>query len=387
MKSVRWLLPLFLVALVIRTRGATWLPPTVAEASDAFRSLLLPLSDFHDSRLFSGLCGSLAAVVICGAFFGRMSRLPFLAGACVALLAPLSIAASREAGPGGPLALAFALLCLLLISPPRKVPVRIVVGVLAAAFIALAIPADRAAVAALPMDPTARLWFSTCGFIAGTACLLLHHVGYAAVPLALAGIATREGRRVAVLLPLAIVAALWLDGGELHRLSALAAVSPVAVSLLWLFLERAARTDSESSRSPLGAAALSALVIAVNLPVLVSDVKSGQRFPWPPALQRLKALDPPLAETTPIYTTTTPPVAWLTERPVLPLPDDPAELETLLETTRPLVVLLPVEGGVAYGAEETGLLETLEARGLPAFESRVKRFDLYRFEVQGYVWR
>ncbi|MFH0943800.1 MAG: hypothetical protein V2A76_01270 [Planctomycetota bacterium] len=387
MKSLRWLLPLFLIALAIRTHGATWLPPTAAEASGDFQSLLLPLAEFRYSRIVCALCGSLAASIVCGAFFARVSRPTLVAGAAVALSDPLSIAASREAGPGGPLALAGALLTLLLIAPPMGRKARLLVGALAAVVLAFAIPADRTAIAAFPRDATLTAWDSVCGSWFGPACLLIHHVGYAAAPLALIGLSHRTGRRLAILLPFAILAALWVDGGQLHRLSVLAAVSPVAVALLFLTLDRVARADRLSSRSALGVLGMAGLVIAVNLPVLVSDLKSGQRFPWPPALQGLAALDPVLPPETPVYTSTPTPLEWLSNRPIRMLPPDLEQVEALLGGPRPLVFLLPVEGGEVHGVDDPGVLRLLEGRSLPAFEIRVKRFDLYRYEVRAFVFR
>lgn len=387
MKSLRWLLPLFLIALAIRTRGATWLPPTVAEASGDFRSLLLPLAEFRQARIVCALLGSLATVLICGAFFARVSRLTFLAGAAVALLDPLSIAASREAGPGGPLALAAALVALLLIAPPKGRMARILIGSLAAVALALAIPSDRAALAALPADATLSLWNSVCGKVLGAICLLIHHIGYAAAPLALIGLTHPTGRRLAILLPFAMLAAPWIDGGQLHRLSALAAVSPVVVALLFLTLDRVARADREAARSALGLLGVAGLVVAVNLPVLVSDLKSGQRFPWPPALQRLSTLDPALPAETPVYTSTPAPLAWLSSRPIFKLPQDPDQVAALLDNSRPLIVLLPIEGDTIHGMDDPAILRRLEGRSLAAFEVPVRRFDLYKFEVRAFIFR
>ena len=386
MKPIRWLPALFLAALAVRLYGSNWLPPTSAEAGGAYRSLLFPLDDYRQARWLCALLGALGITIVCGLFATRQSRLTFLCGALVLVLDPLSLAASREAGPGGALVLAFALLGWLVAAPPKRNGFRLALLGTLLLSLAMLLPADRTALQNLPLDASLGAWASVCGTFFGPLCALVHQIGYSLVPLALMGLVRPSGRRLVTLLPIAVLAAFLVDAGPPQRLIAFAAAAPVLLGLLLIALDHLASLERKSPGLPLAVLGSAGLILAVNLPVVVSDLRGGQRFPWPPALQRLQEIEPDLPTHTPIYTTTPEPAELLTNRPVKRLPTTPEGLQKLLAETRPLVVLLPLEGGQLHGSTTPGILSALESIRVASFEVRVRRFDLYRYEVRGFVF-
>ncbi len=371
----------FLAALALRTKGWRDLPPTAAEATDAWRGLVDPTlgGGFETGRLVAAVAGALAVAVVVLAFT-RRDRSPAgtsvaLAVAGLSLLDPLGLAAGREAGPGAFVQLAAAFAALLALAPPPTLLGRGLLAGLGVIPLVAALPVAPSPVSSLPADPTVAAWADLAGAIPGGALLLLHHLGYALVPLALAGLARRPGLRLGLGVLAGVALGSVLDQGALHRLSVAAAASPFALALAGLALERLAESE-RGGRAVLGVAAL---VAAVNAPTFVSDVRSGQRFPWPIALKRLDDGGGP------IHTTLPAPLRRDTDRQVLPLPDDEAALAALLDAGG-ATLLIPVEGGRAWAAATDDLLATIERRRLATFEVRVKRFDLYRFEVRAFIF-
>ncbi|MFG0316855.1 MAG: hypothetical protein ACF8XB_06255, partial [Planctomycetota bacterium JB042] len=263
---------------------------------------------------------------------------------------------------------------LLALAPPPTRLGRVLVAGLAGIPLLLAFPADATLVASLPADPTVTAWADLAGPVPGGALLLLHHLGYALVPLALAGLSRRPGPGLGLGALVGVALGLLIDQVALGRLSALAGAAPFVLALAGLALARLAERE-RGGRAALG---LATVVAAVNAPSFVSDVRSGQRFPWPIALKRLDDGGGP------IHTTFPAPLRRDTDREVVPLPDDEAALSALLDAGG-ATLLIPVEGGRAWAAATDDLLATIERRRLAAFEVRVKRFDLYRFEVRAFI--
>ena len=388
MKPLRWLPALFLAALAVRLYGSDWLPPTTAEAGGAFATWPFPFEDGRHARWLSALLSALGITIIGGRFATRRSGLTFACGALVLILDPLSLAAGREAGPGGALVLVFALLSWLVAAPPSRASARLALVLALLLSSVLLFPSDRAALEQLPRDASLDAWSSVCGTFLGPLAALLHQIGYSLVPLALIGLVRSNGRRLAALLPVALLAAFLVDGGTPVRLIGFAGAAPILLGLLLIALDHLEARDRLSPGAPLAVIGAAGLVLAVNLPVLVSDLRGGQRFPWSPALDRLAQLERAGDEDVPIYTTLPEPPRRLTDRTVLRLPRTREGLQELLAGTgprRPLILLLPVEGGRLHGSETPELLDLVEARRVAAFEVRVRRFDLYRYELRGFV--
>ncbi|MBI4881033.1 MAG: hypothetical protein HY812_15455, partial [Planctomycetes bacterium] len=150
-----------------------------------------------------------------------------------------------------------------------------------------------------------------------------------------------------------------------------------------LVVEKAARLDRKEGRAPLAALALIGVVVAVQAPVLLSDMKGGPRFPWRAALLRLDRTEQSGAA---IHTTQPRVVETLTGREVRDLPGSAKELDALLSGGAPAVLLLPIEGGALYGASDPSLLAEVERRRVASFEIMTRRFDLYRFEVRAFIF-
>lgn len=378
MRQALWLVPIFAIALAVRLLGSSSLPPSLAEATGA-SAALLPLDlEMVPARQLAALLGALAATLICALFLGEGRRLLLGCAALLTLFDPLSLAACHEAGPGGALSLASALLVLLVMKPPANWPARIGCGLASLLLVGGAMPGDPGALAALPADATLVAWQSVCGDALGAPLWSVHHLGYALLPLAVAGLLFRRGALLGMLVLVAAGLALLMDGGEPRRLSACAGLAPPLLALALNTIRTIARREGPGL--PLSTLGVTLLVLAVNAPLLVSDLKSGQRFPLPVALDRLDdSADVPIVTTTPALIRSS---VDRQSRTIRELPADLFGLERMLQEDRPLDFVLPVEGGRLYASADPSLLERIEFEKLADFEIRVKRFDLYRYEIR-----
>lgn len=364
----------FLVALGLRLMGNEELAPTLFEAKGLFHSWLFDFAEsVTTSRAMGAFAGALASVLLVVAFRNTPPT-----AAAVGLLAaadPLGVASCREAGSGGMLSLAATLAVFAVLSPTRHKLGTLLITLLGLFLLLLAIPADRAAIAALPPDPTLAAWSGQLGFTLGILLMVCHHAGYALVPTALAGVFERKGKPLLLLAALGVCIAFWIDGNGPVRLSSLAVLSPILVAMAGLALEHLRSRDNSRLAMP----GLMLLILVVNLPVLISDIGMGQRFPWAQALEEIGDGEEPL------YTTTPEVLTSLTEREVRPLPDSEADVMALLsDPTMSGWVLLPCEGGQVYGTTSSEMIDSIEKRQLSHFEATASRYDLYRFEVRGY---
>lgn len=373
----------FLAALAVRGRGLWDLPPTAGEATDAWRGLLTIVGPFGENfeagRGVSAAASALALAVLVVAFLRldttRFGTYRAAAIAALALFDPLGLVAGREAGPGALLQLAGASLVFLALAPPRSAGARAGVSLLIAALLVGAWPADPSPVRALPPDAVITAWAGFLGPWPGGALLLLHHLGYALVPLAATALDRRPAGRLLAVALAGLLAAIIVDGGAPIRLTSFAAVSPPVLALVGLALERVSGRPAPGRTL----AGIVLLVAAVNGPVFVSDLRSAQRFPWPIALKQL----PP--EEGALWTTVPEPLRSDTDREIRALPAEDDALAALLDAGG-LTILVPVEGGRAWGARTDDLLATLERRRLATFEVRIRRFDLYRFELRAFIF-
>ncbi len=379
MRRAALFLLLFGLALSIRTHGLLAPPPTAAELCARCPGAGLLAEHLEAWRWVAAGSSALAALLVFAAFAASSSRVTACAAAVLAVLDPLALAAAREAGPGATLALASALLVLLALRPPRGPWRR---AVLCAAAALCALPACGGA-PGLPRDAVFAVWEDYLGTAGGALGVLAHHAGYALLPLALAGLCSARGRRLLPLLLLAAALAACADQGAPRRLATLAAFAPILTAAALLIVEQAARLDREQGRAPLAAFALVGLVVATQAPVLISDLTGGTRFPWRAALDRLERLERGGA---PIYTTQPLAVATVTGREVRALPESAPELDALLESGAPAVLLLPLEGGALFGTSEPALLARIERRKVASFEVKARRLDLYRFEVRAFIF-
>ncbi len=375
MKDLRCVLLVFGAALLLRLLAVHSLPATSAEAEGAYTAWWSGFASLTAARVVAAFLSSGAVAVLFLTFAAAPRPTAWLV-AVLGVLDPLGLAAGREAGAGGALALSAALGAFLLLRPPAARGGRAALAAAAAALVGLAW--TSAAPGAAPADPMVLAWRSIAGPALGVVLLVLHHVGYSVAPIAIGGMATERGRWLAV--PLGLYALLgWLLGGDgPDRLIAFAGVSPIALAAAAVALERFVVADARRV-APL---AIATLLLAVNAPVFVSDLLGGLRFPWGAALHRANELT---AADVPIYTTTPDVTARLTARDVHPLPETDAELDALLFGDQPCVILIPVEGGAAYGATRPDLVEVIERERVATFEATARRFDLYRFEVRAYV--
>jgi len=368
----------FVAALGVRLRGLFGLPPTAAEAVDAWTAAVLPLTSLDAGRTAAAIASAAAVAVLVAAFARRRGTdgVSLVAAvAALALLDPLGLVVGREAGGGAFLQLASALITGLIVAPPRARAGRLVIVLLAAVALLLALPADCATLAAVPSDPALAAWNSFLGPLAGVPLLLLHHLGYAIVPLAAAGLDRERAGRLAALAVAGVLLATAIDGGVPLRLSSFGAVGPPVIALAGLALGRVA--EGVGTRFALPGLVL--LIVAVNAPVLVSDLRASHRFPWPIALKKLPEGDGP------IWTTQPAPLRLDTEREVRALPSDADALAALLDAGD-ATILIPVEGGRAWAADPPDLLAELESRRVADFEVRVRRFDLYRYELRAFIF-
>jgi hypothetical protein len=204
---------------------------------------------------------------------------------------------------------------------------------------------------------------------------VLHHVGYAIVPLALLQCATPARRPLLLALAFALVAVALADRWTFARFASLAAFAPVLTSAAVRTVIELRRTATDAQRGALRAFGLVLVVLAVDAPVLVSDALShGPRLPRPSAPSG--GVAPPTYTTAPEAFTS---AAAKSQPQELPRG---AALDAVL--ARPFRVLLPVVNGHPWRGDREQM-RAVERITVPAAETRATRFDLYRFEVREYV--
>ncbi|MBK6940624.1 MAG: hypothetical protein IPH13_10550 [Planctomycetes bacterium] len=203
---------------------------------------------------------------------------------------------------------------------------------------------------------------------------VVHHSGYALVPLALWTLAGSQRRPFLGAAGAAVLGVVLADRLTFSRFAALSAFAPVLVAAAAhavLELRRAAASASEGNLRAFG---LVLVILAVNAPVLASDALThGPRLP--------RVVAP---STSPLPVFTTAPESFTDTRaknPPSELPA-PAELDAIL--ARPFRILLPIVNGRLWRGD-VEQLRAVERKALPATETRGQRFDLYRFEVREYI--
>lgn len=344
---------------------AAWLPLAPALllrlSPFALRTTELPAPALDVAA--GALIGCAAIVVLAHAFArAGMDRAAWIASIALAL-DPLAVAAGRAGAATSAAALGCACLCAWMLVPAPTGRERALYGLVAAACLGAAL---LPSFAPWSIDPSFFAWSESHASTLGAALAVAHHVGEAALPLAVLG-ALRRPRLLAVLVP-AIAFALLAGPG---RLESFAGVSAIVAALLGVGLGALPRSA--------GAVAL-AFSLAVSAPALLSDLKPGRRFPFAEAAAWLRGH----AAGATLYTTAVPSLrgAIGSGAAVEPLPADAAAMDALLRSPGAKALVLPVEGERLFGAFDPALLARLEARRLADFEITLRRFDLYRFEVR-----
>lgn len=203
---------------------------------------------------------------------------------------------------------------------------------------------------------------------------VVHHVGYALVPLALWTLIGPQRRPFLWALGVAAVGVVLADRLAFSRFALLAAFAPVLVAAAAHAVLELRRAAPHASEGNLRAFGLVLVILAVNAPVLASDALThGPRLP------RVVA---PLASPLPVFTTAP---ETFTDARAKDLPaalPEGTELDAIL--ARPFRILLPIVNGRLWRGD-LEQLRAVERQALPATETRGKRFDLYRFEVREYT--
>lgn len=375
-----------IAALALRLFGVVYGPPLSLTDHEARGGLLWQATPTQvlGVRIVSALASSLAAGVLCGALLRSGRPTGALAAAALGVLSPLSVAAAREAGAGGAVELMCAMVCArLLLLDDLKARWRMLPSFAAACLLptwTLGHPA--------PASPAFVRWRvldsdTLAAVLAGS-----HHLGYALPLLAILGLAQREARALILPACLALMLAVAIPRGAPHHLSDLAGFNPVIIALAALFFERLARAEAERA-APFAARALLFVVLAVQSPVLLSDLISGLRLPWHAALDEAQG-GLTAAERSDARIFTSLPIALdrllpTPHAPILALPPTQAELDALLTGAHgPRVIVLAVAGGRAYGDCDPAAVDWIERHMLADHTFRARRFDLYRFEIRVY---
>lgn len=215
---------------------------------------------------------------------------------------------------------------------------------------------------------------------------VVHHVGYAVLPLALWTFVSPARRSFLVAGAAALCVVLLVDRLGFARFASLAVFAPVITAAAVHAILELRRSAADPRDGALRAFGLVLVVVAVNAPVLASDALS--RGPRLPQVRGTKS-SPGAANASPaaeLAVHTTLPDAFVgatAKTPPQRLPSG-AELETLLGG--PFRILLPVVNGRLAGGDDA-TLRAVERVVVPTSETRATRFDLYRFEVREYVRR
>lgn len=370
----------FAAALAPRLVACRSLDLTVGEATAAHRTWLELAPSVPAARALAAVLAAAAVPLVFALARANGGRAAARFAAAFCALDPLSCLAGREAGPGGALALLGALL-LAALEPRLARGFRI--GAAAAALLcgALALPGAPALVQALPLDPAFLAWRELGSAVAAGALAVVHQLGYALVPLGLGGIALSCRGRGLLALGAALGLAVAAEAGSPHRLVAFAALSPPLALAAGRLLGAVAERECRTARWPTGAFGLFALALAVNAPVLASDLRSAQRFPWQRAFASLDAGE---RASLPLYSSAPAPLAAIAGRAVQPLPQDGPTLARLLAGQAPLALFVALEGNLPYGALDEAALAAIEATTYPASTSAVSRFDLLRLGIRVY---
>ncbi len=206
----------------------------------------------------------------------------------------------------------------------------------------------------------------------GAVCAGLNHFGWMAVVLAAFGL-VRSPLGSRPIFAFVLAAGAWaLCPGWHDRLAAFVALSPALVAGAALALE------SVAEKSACAARVLFALVVLANAPTLVSDAGGGLRFPTSAAIAALSDDDRRDSE----IVAPTPALFSETGARVVVL--EKSELPAVDVTKGPArIVILPILNERACDVSPE-VLDAVERLTTPAFEHRMRRFDLYRLELRVY---
>jgi len=362
----------FIAAALVRLAAAYRGELSAAEAGGAYERLLLPLLDPSTARLVGAALGALGASVLTMAFQRRGDVSLTLVVACLAILDPLSIATTSDAGPGGALALAGSCAVAVALLPSRTIVMGAGIGAVLA--VLLALPAHPTAVSALAPDAVFLTWSRPASVWLGILPACIHHIGYAVVPLAIGGLFRPGGLRLGLFLVAAFGCAFLVDAGSPERLDAFAMTSPPCIAL-------AALAMSGLAPDLRGRIGWLAVILAVHAPVLVSDLtRGGPGYPWRAATMHVKGdADRALYSTLPVV------ASAAFGRTVLALPPPGPELDRILRSDEPITLVLPLEGGSLDAPDlpdPAAALQRIERHKVEDAASRPRRFDLYRFEIR-----
>lgn len=237
-------------------------------------------------------------------------------------------------------------------------------------------------------SPALAAWYGEDHHPFAAPLAAIHHLGYAALPLALGGfLALRGGAGIMIAAGLALAG--FAPGAALTDF---AVVSPAVAVAAATTIGKLRAREAELGRRPLVVPGAILLVVAVNAPALVSDAATGLRYPWN-AVRTWLASRADLDPTSTIVVTTDPDLArdalganWTVE----PIgPDDVLDPEANPQNaaTKTRVVVVPVSSGIQSGRTgDPPWLEIAERRKVPDFAPLARRFDLYRLELRVFVF-